>query len=85
MLRAGATGKGREGDKSPSQGLGRKGFMILSTEPLHALRLSASADFRISFKIGGTVVRKNSKKNFGENQAKRNGFSESPGLEKLTS
>ena len=36
-LRAGATGKGREGDKSPSQGLGRKGFMILrswaSTRP----------------------------------------------------
>ena len=29
MLRAGAMGKGREGDKSPSQGLGRKGFMIL--------------------------------------------------------
>ena len=27
-LRDGATGKGREGDKSPSQGLGRKGFMI---------------------------------------------------------
>jgi hypothetical protein len=26
-LRAGATGKGRDGDKSPSQGLGRKGFM----------------------------------------------------------
>ena len=29
MLRAEATGKGREGDKSPSQGLGRKGFMNL--------------------------------------------------------
>ena len=29
-LRAGAMGKGREGDKSPSQGLGRKGFMNLS-------------------------------------------------------
>ena len=28
-LRAGAMGKGREGDKSPSQGLGRKGFMNL--------------------------------------------------------
>ena len=27
-LREGATGKGREGDKSPSQGLGRKGFII---------------------------------------------------------
>ena len=26
-LRAGAMGKGREGDKSPSQGLGRKGFI----------------------------------------------------------
>ena len=30
MLRAGAMGKGREGDKSPSQGLGRKGFINLS-------------------------------------------------------
>ena len=30
MLREVATGKGREGDKSPSQGLGRKGFMNLS-------------------------------------------------------
>ena len=44
MLRAGAMGKGREGDKSPSQGLGRKGFMNLRTGHLHALRLSASAD-----------------------------------------
>ena len=37
MLRDRATGKGREGDKSPSQGLGRKGFMNLrswaSTRP----------------------------------------------------
>ena len=49
MLRAGAMGKGREGDKSPSQGLGRKGFMNLSTGPLHALRLSASADFLFEF------------------------------------
>ena len=29
-LRAGAMGKGREGDKSPSQGLGRKGFIYES-------------------------------------------------------
>ena len=28
-LRAGAMGKGREGDKSPYQGLGRKGFIDL--------------------------------------------------------
>ena len=48
-LRAGALGKGRERDKSPSQGMGRKGFMNLSIEHLHALRLSASADlvFRV--------------------------------------
>ena len=45
VLRAGAMGKGREGDKSPSQGLGGKGFMNLRTGPLHALRLSASADY----------------------------------------
>ena len=63
-LRAGAMGKGREGDKSPSQGLGRKGFMNLSTGPLHALRLSASADLiasrippgRIDWVVGGRVV-----------------------------
>ena len=29
-VRAGAMGKGREGDKSPSQGLGGKGFINLS-------------------------------------------------------
>ena len=43
-LRAGAVGKGREGDKSPSQGLERKGFMNLSDGYLHALRHKASSD-----------------------------------------
>ena len=49
VLRLGAMGKGREGDKSPSQGLGRKGFMNLRTWHLHALRLSASADLNMQF------------------------------------
>ena len=49
-LRPGAMGKGREGDKSLSQGLGRKGFMNLSIGHLHGLRHKASADLTLKAK-----------------------------------
>ena len=41
--RAGATGKGREGDKSPFPGTGKEG--IYEAKGRHALRPEASADY----------------------------------------
>ena len=71
-LRAGATGKGREGDKSPSQGLGRKGFMNLSTEHLHALRHKASADYGNIENVRGILEIFKNYKNMEKTQSLRN-------------
>ena len=47
VLRAEATGKGREGDKSPSQGLGRKGFMNLRSSASTCPEAKRLGGFRI--------------------------------------
>ena len=47
VLREGATGKGREGDKSPSQGLGRKGFMNLRSSASTCPEAKRLGGFRI--------------------------------------